>query len=77
VRAHALHRQHAAGDLGHGQVAVRRSKPPGIANLPAGIAIKARPVQHHIDGIASLRRRNANAILHNGQNLGILAVSCA
>ena len=68
VGAHALHRQHAARDLGHGRIAVGRGKPAGIARLPAGVAVEAGLVENHVDLVASLRGGNAHAVLHNGQD---------
>ncbi len=35
VRAHTLHRQHAAGNLRNGSVPVRSQEDAGIAHLPA------------------------------------------
>ena len=39
--------------------------------MPARVAIETRVVEHHLNLIARLRRRNAQAALHNRQNLAV------
>ena len=68
VGADALHRQHAALNLGDGRVAVRRGEPAGIARLPAGVAVEAGLVEDDIDLVARSGGGNARAVLHDGQN---------
>ena len=57
VRAYALHRQHAALNLGDGRIPVGRGEPAGIARLPAGVAVEAGLIEHNFDQIAGRRRR--------------------
>jgi hypothetical protein len=52
VRAHALHRQHAALNLGDGRIPIRRGEPARIARLPARVAVKAGLIEHHLHQIA-------------------------
>ncbi len=54
VRADALHRQHAAGNLGDGGVAVGRGEPAGVADLAAGVAVEAGVVENDFNLIAGL-----------------------
>ena len=71
VRAHALHRQDAAGDLGNGGVAVRRQETAGVADLAAGVAVEAGVIEHDFDLIAGFGGGNAHAVLDDGEHFAV------
>ncbi len=70
VGANALHGKHAALNFGDGRVAVGGGEPAGVAGLPAGVAVEAGLVEHHLDLVASRGGGNARAVLHDGQDFG-------
>ena len=71
VRAHALHGQNAAGDLGDGGVAVGGSEPAGIADLAAGVAVEAGVVEDDFDLFAGFGCGNTDAVLDDGEDFAV------
>ena len=59
MRAHALHRIGRAFDLGHEGVVIFAVEPAHVADLPAGIGVERRLIEHDVAALAGLQLVNA------------------
>ena len=73
MRAHALHGIGHAFDLGDQRVVIVGVEPANVADLPAGLGVERRVVEHDLAALAGLQllRADAGAIvrLDDGQHL--------